>query len=93
MSYVNTVENFVEEYPQTINRCDEPILNLKKDENRNKKIMPASLSDFQWFNTLNIWMQRSRQRKDLAQLDQHLLDDLGLTREMVAKEMAKPFWR
>ncbi len=93
MSYVNTVENFVKEYPQTISTCDEPILNSKKDKNRNKKITPASLSNSQWFNTLNLWMQRSRQRRDLAELDQHLLDDLGLTKEMVAKEMAKPFWR
>ncbi len=93
MSYFNIVENFVEEHPQNINRCDESILSLEKDENRNKKIIPVSISDSQWFNTVNIWMQRSRQRRDLAQLDQHLLDDLGLTKEMVAKEIAKPFWK
>lgn len=42
--------------------------------------------------TISIWMQRSRQRKHLAQLDKHLLDDIGLTEEMAAKEIAKPFW-
>lgn len=39
------------------------------------------------------WRQRSRQRKQLAQLDKHLLDDLGLTEEMVKNEVAKPFWK
>ena len=43
--------------------------------------------------TVNIWMQRSRQRKQLSQLDSHLLKDIGLTEEMAAKEIAKPFWK
>jgi len=30
--------------------------------------------------------------RDLAE-DKHLLDDLGLTREQVLDEAAKPFWR
>ncbi len=93
MSYANTAEIFVQKYTQNINMCDEPILSSKKGENHNKKITPVSISHSQWFNRVNIWMQRSRQRRDLAQLDPHLLDDLGLTKEMVAKEMAKPFWR
>ena len=45
------------------------------------------------FATLTTWMQRSRQRKQLAQLDQHLLDDIGLSAEQAAREIAKPFWR
>ncbi len=46
-----------------------------------------------WFTLVNIWRQRSRQRKQLARLDQHLLKDIGLTKEMAAKEIAKPFWK
>ena len=42
---------------------------------------------------INMWAQRSRQRKQLALLEQHMLDDIGLSQEMVAKEIAKPFWR
>jgi uncharacterized protein YjiS (DUF1127 family) len=42
---------------------------------------------------VNAWIQRSRQRKQLAQLDKHLLDDLGLTKEMVKNEISKPFWK
>ena len=43
--------------------------------------------------TVDIWLQRSRQRRQLSQLDRHLLKDIGLTEEMVAKEIAKPFWK
>jgi uncharacterized protein YjiS (DUF1127 family) len=41
------------------------------------------------------WPERQRQRVALRGLadDKHLLDDLGLTREQVLHEAAKPFWR
>ncbi len=45
------------------------------------------------FKTVDIWIQRSRQRKQLSQLEPHLLKDIGLTEEMVAEEIAKPFWK
>ena len=78
--------------------------NNKQKNNKNtgvcKKTAPASLivtkpswSIASLFKTVNIWMQRSRQRKQLAHLDKHLLDDIGLTKEMVAKEIIKPFWK
>ena len=93
MSYVNTKENFAQEYTKHINARDKTILSSNKSEDANKKITPALSSHSKWFNTVNIWIQRSRQRKQLARLDQHLLDDLGLTEEMVAKEIKKPFWK
>lgn len=37
--------------------------------------------------------QRHTQRRELAQLPDHLLDDLGLTHEQRQAEVAKPFWR
>ncbi|MBT5898065.1 MAG: DUF1127 domain-containing protein [Rhodospirillaceae bacterium] len=40
-----------------------------------------------------VWRNRARQRRRLAALDDHLLDDLGLSRADVAAECAKPFWR
>ncbi|MCK5812771.1 MAG: DUF1127 domain-containing protein [Cocleimonas sp.] len=46
-----------------------------------------------WMTTVDMWVQRSRQRKQLARLDKHLLEDIGLTEEMVAKEIEKPFWK
>jgi uncharacterized protein YjiS (DUF1127 family) len=39
------------------------------------------------------WLTRRRQRLDLAELDDRLLADIGLTRADVARETAKPFWQ
>lgn len=39
------------------------------------------------------WLSRRRQRLDLAELDDRLLADIGLTRADVARETAKPFWQ
>lgn len=41
---------------------------------------------------LNRWISRHRQRRQLAQLEPHLLSDIGLSREQVQKEVARPFW-
>jgi len=42
---------------------------------------------------LRRWVQRSRQRAELAQLDDHLLRDIGLTRLQARRESATWFWR
>jgi uncharacterized protein YjiS (DUF1127 family) len=39
------------------------------------------------------WEERWRQRQDLAELSTERLEDLGLSREDVARESRKPFWR
>jgi len=39
------------------------------------------------------WTDRARQRRALAELDDRLLDDAGITRRQVAEEVRKPFWR
>jgi uncharacterized protein YjiS (DUF1127 family) len=39
------------------------------------------------------WGLRHRQRVDLAELDDHLLADIGKTREEIRRECARPFWR
>jgi len=39
------------------------------------------------------WYDRHLQRLDLAEVDDHLLRDLGLTREDVRRECAKSFWQ
>ncbi len=39
------------------------------------------------------WMNRSRQRHDLAKLNDDALHDIGLTRADVRREISKPFWR
>lgn len=42
---------------------------------------------------LLFWMERSRQRRALAELDVRLLRDIGLTREEALQECANPFWK
>lgn len=42
---------------------------------------------------LEAWVRRYRQRKQLATLDDHLLADIGLTRDQVKLEIEKPFWK
>jgi uncharacterized protein YjiS (DUF1127 family) len=39
-----------------------------------------------------VWRARVRERQALAQLDDHLLADIGITREARIAECAKPFW-
>ncbi|ESY87874.1 DUF1127 domain-containing protein [Mesorhizobium australicum] len=39
------------------------------------------------------WYDRHSQRRDLSEIDDHLLRDLGLTREDVRRECAKSFWQ
>lgn len=49
-----------------------------------------------WLRTLRLWIGRSRQRRqlcELAEFDDHLLRDIGVSREQALREAAKPFWR
>ena len=39
------------------------------------------------------WIERSRQRHELACLDDRMLRDLGASRYDVTMELSKPFWR
>jgi uncharacterized protein YjiS (DUF1127 family) len=38
------------------------------------------------------WLERYRQRRALARLDDRLLRDIGMTREQARRETRKPFW-
>lgn len=42
---------------------------------------------------LAAWHGRHRQRLDLAELDDHLLADIGVTPLEARHESGKPFWR
>ena len=46
-------------------------------------------------NTLRLWSERSRQRKELKVLAHHpkVLKDIGVSRYDVQRESRKPFWR
>lgn len=45
------------------------------------------------FVTLQIWRERVRQRRELAQWTGHDLHDVGLSWSDIALEIKKPFWR
>ena len=45
------------------------------------------------FDTLALWAERRRQRRDLEALPDHLLSDIGVSRSDAASEADKPFWR
>jgi uncharacterized protein YjiS (DUF1127 family) len=42
---------------------------------------------------LQIWRDRSRQRRELAQWTDRDLHDVGLSWSDIAREAEKPFWR
>jgi len=46
-----------------------------------------------WLNIIKACRDRQRQRRALANLDDRLLADIGVTRGDAAQEAAKPFWR
>lgn len=39
------------------------------------------------------WAERVRQRRHLAELDDRLLRDIGVSRAEVEAEISRPFWR
>ena len=45
------------------------------------------------FTLIGRWIERTRQRQALADLDDHMLRDIGVTRVEAARECRKPFWR
>lgn len=42
---------------------------------------------------LKVWYQRAHQRRQLAQLDDRELEDIGVSRVRAEAEAAKPFWQ
>jgi uncharacterized protein YjiS (DUF1127 family) len=59
--------------------------------------LPAHLVARGWFANASeqalAWLQRARQRRQLQQLGDHMLKDIGISRADVEAEVAKPFWR
>ncbi|QUS35061.1 DUF1127 domain-containing protein [Falsirhodobacter algicola] len=54
---------------------------------------PLARAAFGVATTLLQWELRRMSRRRLADLDPHLLDDIGLTAEAARIEAIRPFWR
>lgn len=44
-------------------------------------------------HTLTYWHIRAKSRRELAELDERLLKDMGIDHLQAKKEARKPFWR
>ena len=42
---------------------------------------------------LTAWERRARERRTLAEMPEHMLKDLGISRVDARREADKPFWR
>lgn len=47
----------------------------------------------QAISQVKTWINRSRQRKSLATLDERMLEDIGYTLAQARIEFSKPFWK
>ncbi len=45
-----------------------------------------------FLTVISAWDGRARQRRDLADMDAHLLADIGVSRAAADHEASKPFW-
>jgi uncharacterized protein YjiS (DUF1127 family) len=62
-----------------------------------KRVPVSLLSPFQLLLAalagLVEWERRARERKSLGEMPDHMLKDLGITRNDAVREAEKPFWR
>lgn len=60
-----------------------------------KRFVPILLKSFleMGVTTVSNWFDRTLHRRELMNLDDHLLKDIGLTRWDVLREYEKPFWK
>jgi uncharacterized protein YjiS (DUF1127 family) len=44
-------------------------------------------------DTIRVWSERTRQRRQLQSLPDHMLNDIGVSRADIFRECGKPFWK
>jgi uncharacterized protein YjiS (DUF1127 family) len=44
------------------------------------------------WDTVGLWRERARQRRDLAEMSPHMLKDIGISVSAARAEAGKPFW-
>jgi uncharacterized protein YjiS (DUF1127 family) len=58
-----------------------------------KKVkVPATTGLLNLVETVQIWLERMNSRRELARLDDRMLQDIGIDRADVDLEVEKPFW-
>jgi uncharacterized protein YjiS (DUF1127 family) len=58
------------------------------------KMSAAVMTGLQWIvGNVQVWNQRIRQRQALAELDDHLLKDIGVSPTAARIEASQAFWR
>ena len=72
--------------------CPVPAVELPKAGERSF-LGAIGRSAISLFDGLLALQERAKQRSHLSRLDDHMLRDMGLTRDQVSREAAKPFWR
>lgn len=71
----------------------EPFLQLTGSPTLRNAASRVEVVAARMFGAVLLWQERGRQRSALARLDDHLLRDIGRSREQAARECAKPVWR
>lgn len=54
---------------------------------------PSSAGLRSFWTLLEKWYAREMERRQLKELECHMLDDIGMTCGQMRRETAKPFWR
>ena len=60
---------------------------------RVERALPTASAAVRIADALGEWLQRGRSRRLLAQMDDRMLHDIGLSRDAALSEGEKPFWR
>lgn len=77
-----------------MNHCIPHLRNIQTTTlcNTTQKTQPQALLQ-QWLKRLKSWRVNWRTRRQLAQMDDDLLKDIGVSRGEAEYESGKPFWR
>ncbi|PMM55732.1 DUF1127 domain-containing protein [Vibrio splendidus] len=59
---------------------------------RANQLFLSSLSVKRFYSKLGLYFQNRRTRRQLSELPDYLLRDVGITLEQVEKELKKSFW-
>ena len=62
-------------------------------ESKEAEIFARAPAVYRALSEIGMWVSRFRERRALGELSDHLLQDVGLSREQAEREAAKPFWQ